>query len=251
MEIDALLAESMWRRASSFVTPAEPRGPPSISLWKWKGWGVRTLSAEQRQFLESAVSQYQEGLRVDTSAQAYLTSRGIGPEAASTFRLGSVANPLTGHEGYRGRLCIPFLTPSGPVALTFRCTQSHDCKEAGHPKYLKPAGQEDHLFNVVALKADSPYIVVCEGEIDAITMTMCGIPAVGLSGVNAWRSHFKYCFDDFDTVYSAADPDEAGQKLTSFLAKELDARALNIPRGEDVNGIFVGGGASAVRGLIP
>jgi len=32
------------------------------------------------------------------------------------------------------------------------------------------------------------FIAVCEGEIDAITLSYsCGIPAVGVPGANAWK----------------------------------------------------------------
>ncbi|MGK5530877.1 toprim domain-containing protein [Streptomyces sp. URMC 129] len=212
---------------------------------------MKTLSAEQRQFLETSVSRYQTALAADTSAQEYLKGRGIGPAVAAQFRLGVVTSPLAGHEGYQGRLAIPYLTPSGPVSFNFRCTRPHDCKEAGCKKYLKPAGEEGHLYNVAALKADSDFAVVTEGEIDAISWTMAGVPAVSLAGVKAWKTYYKFCLDDFPVIYVAADADKAGDTLVAFLAKEINARPIHYPEGMDANDIWRTGGAGALRALIP
>lgn len=211
---------------------------------------MQTLSAAQRAFFESAVSTYQSDLAGDTSAQEYLTKRGFSPQVAGTFRLGAVRRPLVGHEQYRGRLCIPHLTPAGVVNLRFRCTEAHECKEAGHAKYLSMDGMETNLFNVLDLKKDSPFIGVTEGELDAITLSMCGIPAVGVPGVENWQDHFSRCLEDFDVIYSFADGDTAGRKFGRFLAKEAKARPVAMPKDMDVNKLYLEGGADALRGLI-
>ncbi|RKN35967.1 topoisomerase [Streptomyces hoynatensis] len=166
------------------------------------------------------------------------------------FRLGVVDSPAQGHEAYRGRLAIPYLTPAGPVALNFRCIRQHDCKAVNCRKYLKPEGEEGHLYNVAALKADSDFLVVTEGEIDTISWTMAGVPAVGLSGVKAWKPHFRLALDDFPIIYSAADADDAGKGLTSLLVREVGARPIRYERGMDGNDTWLSGGAGALRGLI-
>lgn len=212
---------------------------------------MQTLSTEQRAFFETAVSMYQADLAADTSAQAYLASRGFSPQDAATFRLGAVARPLVGHEQYRGRLAIPYITPQGVVNMNFRCARDHDCKSIeGHRKYLKPEGSSSNLFNVLDLKRDSPFIAVAEGELDTITLSICGIPAVGVAGVKAWEKHFSRCLADFDTIYSFADGDKAGGSFASFLGREVKARPIRLPQGSDVNQIFQEGGPDAVRALI-
>ncbi|UNM12306.1 toprim domain-containing protein [Streptomyces formicae] len=145
--------------------------------------------------------------------------------------------------------------------LRFRCLKPHDCAKTviytdakGKPsycrKYLSMDGMESNLFNVLDLKKDSLFIGVTEGELDAITLSMCGIPAVGVPGVENWQEHFSRCLADFDVIYSFADGDTAGRKFSKFLAKEAKARPVRIPKGEDVNSIYVKGGADAVRALI-
>lgn len=221
---------------------------------------MRLPSSEQRIFFERAVSQYQTDLSASTSAQAYLLGRGIGPETAATFRLGVVDHPLLGHEQFRGRLCIPYLTPSGVVTFTFRCLRNHVCKDtvlfvAGDKehrcrKYMAPEGEERTLFNVNAFKAEGDVIYVCEGEMDAITLTVCGFPAIAIPGVKQWKPHFTRCFADYQDggqIYCVADGDDAGRQLSRFLAAEIKARPVRPPRGEDCNSIYVQGGEDGIR----
>jgi DNA primase len=211
---------------------------------------LQTLSAEQRRFFEQAATTYQNDLLGDTSAQAYLGTRRISLADAVTFRLGVVSSPLPGHEAYRGRLCIPYLTPAGVVNLRFRCAASHDCEAEHHPKYLSGEGAGTNLYNVLDLKQDSPFICVAEGEIDTMSLSLAGLPAVGVPGVDTWQKHFSRCLEDFEVIYAFGDGDKAGGKFSNFLARETRARPIRMPAGEDCNSLFVKGGADALRGLL-
>ncbi|MFJ2176389.1 toprim domain-containing protein [Streptomyces sp. NPDC087851] len=208
------------------------------------------LTSSQRTFFEQAATQYQSDLAADTSAQAYLAGRCLGPEAAATFRLGVVRSPLPGHESYSGRLAIPYLAPAGVVNIRFRCLKAHDCAATGCPKYLSLPDAGTNLYNVLDLKKNSRCIVVPEGEIDTMSWSLAGIPAVGLPGISTWQKHFARCLEDFDVVYSAGDGDKGGTKLNALLAKEVRARPLRIPQTEDSNSLYVKGGAGALRALI-
>lgn len=209
---------------------------------------MQTLSAAQRKFFEQAATQYQSDLAADTAAQAYLKTRGLGPAEAATYRLGVVQRPLPGHEAYRGRLAIPYLTPAGVVNIRFRCAQAHECE--GHPKYLSAEGAGTNLFNVLDLKKDSPFICVAEGEIDTMSLSLAGLPAVGVPGVDTWQKHFSRCLEDFEVIYAFGDGDKAGGKFSNFLARETRARPIRMPNGKDCNDIFREQGAAGLRALI-
>lgn len=215
-------------------------------------------SSEQRIFFEQAASRYQTDLSGDTRAQAYLTSRGIGAGIAGTYRLGVVRSPLPSHETFRGRLCIPYLTPSGVVTFTFRCLEDHVCKDTvlyvtdqGKPvhcmKYRAPEGMDRTLYNVADFKKDGDVVYVCEGEIDTLTLSVCGFAAIGTPGVKNWKPQFTRCFADAGEIVCVADGDEAGRKMARFLAAELKAKVIRPPAGEDINSLYVKGGEDGIR----
>jgi DNA primase len=134
------------------------------------------------------------------------------------------------------------------VNIRFRCLQQHECE--GHPKYLSAEGAGTNLYNVLDLKRDSPFICVAEGEIDTMSLSLAGLPAVGVPGVDTWQKHFSRCLEDFEVIYAFGDGDKAGSKFSNFLARETRARPIRMPPGEDCNSLYVKGGADALRRLI-
>jgi DNA primase len=102
------------------------------------------------------------------------------------------------------------------------------------------AGASTHLYNVGALFRASSYICICEGEIDTITLdAVCGIPAVGVPGVNNWKKHYTRLLADFDKVFLFADGDNAGSDFGKSLSRELgNLVVVQMPEGEDVNSMY-------------
>jgi len=101
-------------------------------------------------------------------------------------------------------------------------------------------GATTHLYNVGALFRAPSKIAICEGEIDTITLDFaCGIPAVGVPGVNNWKKHYSRLLQDFDNVFLFADGDNAGSEFGKMLARELgNLTIVNMPEGEDVNSMY-------------
>lgn len=196
-----------------------------------------TLS--QKKSLESAVTHYQ---RFIGQAEDYLASRGLTLQDVAIHRLGVVDEPLPGHENYKGRLVIPYLTKTGVVDVRFRAMGESDVKYLGLP------GAKTHLYNVLSTFNAQDSIAVCEGEIDTITLNKCGIPAVGVPGVNNWKKHYTRILQDFETVYVFADGDQPGSDFAKNLARELSTvTVIQMPDGEDVNSVYCKGGPNAIR----
>ena len=196
-----------------------------------------TLS--QKKSLESAVTHYQ---RFIGQAEEYLASRGLTLQDVAIHRLGVVDEPLPGHENYKGRLVIPYLTKTGVVDIRFRAMGESDVKYLGLP------GAKTHLYNVLSTFNAQDSIAVCEGEIDTMTLNKCGIPAVGVPGVNNWKKHYTRILQDFETVYVFADGDQPGSDFAKNLARELSTvTVIQMPDGEDVNSVYCKGGPNAIR----
>ena len=205
------------------------------------------LSDVQRKFLADATSKYKEALP-GSPAAGYLESRGLhseelAPEVAR-FRLGYVADPFSGHDMYRGMLAIPYMRWSpgsgwSVVSMRFRCV-TPNCEHPNHGKYMSQPGDSPRLFNTLALLTNEDTIAICEGEIDAITATSLGVPAIGVAGVESWKDHFCSPFLGYETVHILADGDDAGIKFATKVAKQLpNAKILPSSPGEDVNSEFL------------
>ena len=194
------------------------------------------LSNSQRQFLLQATQEYAQHIH---QAEDYLATRNLSVEEAKKFHLGVVDNPLPGHEGYKGKLVIPYTTPSGVVDLRFRSIHGED------PKYIGLPGAKTTMFNAQAVLNSAGYICVTEGEIDCITTVVkTGHPAVGVPGANNWKPYYSKILDDFDTVIVLADGDSPGLEFGKKISRELgNVNIVQMPEGHDVNSIVLQEGA--------
>ena len=188
------------------------------------------LNNSQRQFLLQATQRYAERIEL---AERYLSSRQLSVDEAKVFHLGVVEDPLPGHEPYKGRLAIPYITPSGVVDIRFRdLTGTHDAK------YMGLVGAETTMFNTQAVFAADNYICVTEGEFDCIMMTVkTQHPTVGIPGANNWKKHYAKILDDFDVVVVLADGDAPGLEFGKKISR--DVNIVSMPDGEDVNSMII------------
>ena len=218
-----------------------------------RGCHLRQLSESQKDYLRVAAEKYHANLP-GSLADEYLKTRGLGfsstAEVLDRFNLGYVADPLPGHEMFKGFLAIPYLRWSQDhvwsiASIRFRCIEDHDHR--GHGKYMTLAGDRPRLYNTLALLKDSPRIAITEGEIDAITAQVCGIPAVGVPGAQAWQPHFREPFLGYRDVYVLTDGDEAGLAFGNTVASSLpNAKIIPCPDGYDVNSFVLGKGTEAL-----
>jgi len=192
-------------------------------------------SLEQKKLLEKASDHYEQNVEL---AESYLKSRGLSLADAKRHRLGVVNKPVVGHEMFEGRLSIPYLTPSGMVDLRFRAINNEE------PKYLSLPNSSTRLYNVKSFFEAKEWICVCEGEIDTITLSKLGYPAVGIPGVKNIKRHYYRILADFDKIYVFADGDTAGKEFAKDLAKKLAGVVqIQLPDGEDVNSLFTKNGS--------
>jgi len=207
-------------------------------------------SSEQRKLLDLATEMYASHLDL---AIPYLQKRGIDRASALTRGLGVAVDPVVGHQAFKGRLSIPYITPSGTVNMTFRCIKDHDCKsEPGHKKYLKPKGLDTTLYGVADMFKDTLDICLTEGELDAIVLSeLVGLPAVGNPGAENWKPWWTDLLRDFRRVFVYCDGDNAGRDLGERVQRELGMAVvlIHLPDGEDVNSMYLKYGPEKLREL--
>ncbi len=167
--------------------------------------------------------------------------------------LGSVTDPINGHEQFTGWVSIPYITALG-ICTSVKFRRLDD----GKPKYGQPLGQKLHLYNVSDTIEDSGRIVVTEGELDAVVMSgVVGIPAVGVPGVAAWKPYYTKLFTGFDVIYVVGDNDikEDGSNPGAEFAKRVAGEILNsqivqLPAGMDITDYFLAHGKDATANLV-
>ena len=191
--------------------------------------------------------------RIDEATLNYLDGRGISEDVAALYSLGTVTDPLPGHEGHTGWLSIPYITAMG-LCVGFKFRRLDD----GKPKYGQPLGGTTHLYNVSDIVKPFSRIVITEGELDAVIVSgVLGIPAVGCPGVANWKSHYPRLFNGYDTVYVVGDHDvkedgsNPGAEFNRRVASEvMNATIVNLPEGLDINDYYLQNGHDKTRRLL-
>lgn len=213
------------------------------------------LSESRKTSLGVAADKFHSNL--DEASWAYLSARGITEDMVEAYNLGLVsASSGAKYEPYVGRLSIPFTTPTGVVAIRYRCLEDHDCKvvdeQTGwHKKYLQGKGEGDRLFNVSALHERHPAIAIVEGEIDTMFVDTFVLPAVGLTGVSKWKPYHLRLFEDHDRVFIVGDGDKAGREMVDRLVELLpNGQGVVFPKDYDVNSYYLEHGAEGLTKVI-
>lgn len=208
-------------------------------------------SKERLKSLLEAANRYAD--RIDEATLKYLEGRGISEKVAALYSLGTVTEPIAGHEGHEGWLSIPYITAMGHcVGFKFRRLDD------GKPKYGSPLGQVSHLYNVGDITKRSGRIVVCEGELDTVLVSgVLGMPAVGCPGVAAWKPHYARLLNGYDTVYVAGDHDvkedgsNPGAEFSRRVASEvMNATIVSLPPNMDITDYYITNGYDATRHLL-
>lgn len=156
-----------------------------------------------------AAAQFHEALGGE--AREYLERRGLA-EVGHGHRLGEVPQDTSpAWQPYRGRLSIPFYNANGEcVLIRFR-----DLSGSSPAKYLQMADSRNVPYNIPALLSGARTINVCEGELDALTLTAMGLAAIGITGANGWKPHYRKLLDPFERVVVWGDNDDAGRAFNS------------------------------------
>ncbi len=186
------------------------------------------------------VSEWHEGLLEDEEAlEQFVERRGINEDTIREYEIG--------YDPTSGRYTIPIYDAEGNLVNV--------------RKYLLDAGPEDQKFwnhpghgdarlYLVGSLDGSDYVVLAEGELDALVLAQAGFPALsGTGGSGVFKAEWAEAFTD-KAVYVAYDADDAGDKGFIKVANALRNFAIAVYRvrppepGSDVTDFFVAGGTA-------
>lgn len=141
-------------------------------------------------------------------------------------------------------LVFPYRRHGQPVFLKARTLLSKaDADRRGLPRFLNTGGVVPCLWNHDAV-ADADRVLICEGEVDALTAIVAGYVGVGLPGWSHWKDAWTPDFAGKDAVL-VLDADDAGRQGTRQVVASFIRAGLPVPRqivldeGKDLNDVFL------------
>lgn len=182
---------------------------------------------------------------------AHLAYRGWPAEVVERFGLTVVLND---HR----RPCVRYPYRAWDGTTWAVCSwQDRDAVVDVERRWNTPTGAVLPPYNAQALDTldDLTAVVVCEGAPDTITATLAlagrpDIVAVGIAGVNVWRTEWAPMLDA-PVVIVAADPDKAGETLPAAIMRDLGRPVIVLDLvGGDLTETAKAHGLAAVTALL-
>lgn len=184
---------------------------------------IAALSADSRSAVNNKTKQsekvcfraYLDACNRNVQQTDYFKRRGLSDGVIERFRLG--------FDPKKGGVIIP----RSDYAYTLR-NINENCKDDDR---YKKHGSNSHFFNVEALSTEnSEPVIICEGEIDALSFIECGFNAVALGSVNNYKSFIKEVkkIKLEKLLIISLDNDPTGAETAEKLTNELKALSLKV-----------------------
>jgi hypothetical protein len=114
-------------------------------------------------------------------------------------------------------LSIPYFDAQGvEVAVRLRLALQASAESAGRFRWRprdKPV-----LYGLWRKHVVGECIVIVEGESDAQTLWLHGIPALGLPGASSWREEWSAPLEGIHSIYVVIEPDDGGEAMRRWIA---------------------------------
>ncbi|OQA36516.1 MAG: hypothetical protein BWY53_00508 [Parcubacteria group bacterium ADurb.Bin326] len=142
----------------------------------------------------------------------YLNSRGISNEIIIKYKIGYGKFYNTNY------ITIPIQNTSGDnIFLKLR-----QDPQDGDDKKVYPCG-EAQIYGYDTLEENNEYVVICEGELDRLTLISKGIPAItSTAGALTFKDHWINGLAKFKKVYVCLDVDKAGKEGTEMIIRKME-----------------------------
>lgn len=160
---------------------------------------------------------------VKSDVTTYLNGRGITDETITRFKIAQ-GEIWTKETGAKPAIVFPFIRNGETLQIKrIGIERPNGKKLIGVEKDCEPS-----LFGWQAMPQDRvTSVVITEGEIDCMTVSQCGVPALsvpfggGTGGKHNWiETEYPY-LAQFDTIYLCLDADEAGREAAKEIAERL------------------------------
>lgn len=198
---------------------------------------------------EYKVPEWRNKTKLSDKAVKYFNGRMISQDTLIKMQVFTDNEYMPQFEKTIEVICFPFFVDNKQVNIKFR---------GARKSFKLVSGAELIWYNFNAIK-DNKEIIICEGEMDALTWIENGYDNV-ISVPNGAGNNLEYLdssvemFNDIDKIYLSTDCDAAGIQLRDELTRRLGADKcylVNFKQHKDSNAYFMSEGGIAFKELIP
>jgi twinkle protein len=169
----------------------------------------------------------------------WFTGRGITQSTLDAYKIGQQGNTIV----------FPFLSPEDKLELVKY--RDLDAEKTGKKKIWSNQDPDYHLFGWQAINDNDRFVVLTEGEPDAMSYFQQGFPALSIpqgagdgEKQQAWiRNDFER-LERFETIYVSMDMDAPGQSAIKPIIEALGAdrcKIVNLGEYKDANEVHADG----------
>ena len=171
---------------------------------------------------------------------AWFEGRAIFPKSIDAYKVAMQGNTIV----------FPFISPSGELELVKY--RDLDAEEKNGKKKIWSNNDPDyHLWGWQAIDDNIRSVVICEGEIDALSWYQQGIPALSIpQGAGGGDKQIVWIENDYDrlerfeTIYVSMDMDKAGQEAIRPIIDRLGierCKVVDLGEFKDANDAHING----------
>lgn len=179
---------------------------------------TKAVESTQKQ-KEEDVTGYCHTCAKRISQTDYLAKRGISNKTATKAGIGYDPN----FSKYHWKALI---IPTSKTSFVARNTDMHASKSNRYRKHGR-----SRMFNLSVLKDTSKLpVVICEGEIDALSVIEAGGLAVGIGSASNAKQFVQYLLKhkSHKTIVLAMDHDKAGEQARDYIYNALTTNKINV-----------------------
>lgn len=166
----------------------------------------RAISAKAKQY--QAPKPVKRFITPTGAVLDWLTGRGFTPDTLAKYKVAMVDGEET--------VALPYFKGGKLVNVKYRAI--------GEKKFWSERNCEPVLYNRDAIPADAEWLIITEGEFDALAMCQYGQPAVSMPGGASnmdWIEREWAWLQRFTTIILAMDGDNPGREAADNAAKRL------------------------------
>ncbi len=162
-------------------------------------------------------------------------------------RLGLSNCDLYGRTAVR----IPYLDEQGrEAAVRFRVELEKTAESDGRFRWRKKDKPIPYGLDRLAVAREKGYLVLVEGESDAHTLWLHGIPALGLPGASAWQEDWAEYLEGIALIFVVIEPDHGGEATRSWIARSglrNRIRLVSLGVSKDPSALYLAGPADFLK----